>query len=577
MAVDTEVPASRLDRWFGSYRAALGNRDLRRLLGALLVSSTGSWAYNVALLAYVYDRTHSLGWVGAAGLVRFIPALTLSAYGGVIAERTNRIRLMVGADLVCALWQGLLALVAATGGAPWMALLLAGLTAATNIVYSPAVAATIPAVVDEDNLVAANALNGTIDNVVVVLGPALGAALLLLGSPASAFTVNAASFLLSALLVSRVRTHTPPVEFDESDGVGPLAQMAVGVRTIVGLPSARTLVAYCALVSFLYGTDTVLFISVSEQRLGLGSHGFGYLLAGLGIGGILMAAAVDRLAGSARLAPIIIAGVAGYCLPTAILAFTHSPTVAVLTQVVRGGSTLVVDVLAITCLQRSVPAENLARVFGVFFAFVLGAISLGVIVTPPLVNGVGLNATLIIMAVAPLVIAALGYPELTRIDRATAARSAELEPRVELLERLEIFSSARRSVLERVAAAAEQTPFDAGHSIVREGDAADAFYVLVDGEVVVRARGEAGGQERELRRMSAPCYFGEIGILERMPRTATVTALRQCVCLKVDGSVLLDALEGTPPSSTMMENARSMLSLTHPSRAAAAASEAAVD
>ena len=197
--------------------------------------------------------------------------------------------------------------------------------------------------------------------------------------------------------------------------------MSVGVRTIFTLPAARTLVAFCALVSLLYGTDTVLLIDVSSSRLGLGPEGFGYLLAGLGLGGVLMAAAVNKLAGSARLANIIIAGVAGYCLPTALLVFIHSPALAFATEVFRGGATLIVDVLAVTALQRAVPADSLARVFGVFFAFILGAISLGVIITPPTVHALGLNGALIAMAVGPMVLALMGYPALLAIDRQTAA------------------------------------------------------------------------------------------------------------------------------------------------------------
>src|SRR3954470_17440478 len=97
---------NRLRAWLGGYRSALASRDLRLLFAGLVISESGTWAYNVALLAFVFDRTHSLGWVGAAGLVRFIPALLLSAYGGVVAERTERVRLMVGADVLCALFQG---------------------------------------------------------------------------------------------------------------------------------------------------------------------------------------------------------------------------------------------------------------------------------------------------------------------------------------------------------------------------------------------------------------------------------------------------------------------------------------
>ena len=99
-----------------------------------------------------------------------------------------------------------------------------------------------------------------------------------------------------------------------------------------------------------------------------------------------MAALVNRLAASPRLAPIIIAGVAGYCLPTALLAVTHSPGLAFVSEILRGAATLVVDVLAITSLQRAVPSEQLARVFGVFFAFVLTAISLGALIAPAVVS-----------------------------------------------------------------------------------------------------------------------------------------------------------------------------------------------
>src|ERR1019366_3257276 len=159
--------------------------------------------------------------------------------------------------------------------------------------------------------------------------------------------VNAASFVISAGLVSRIRARSQPVDVTEQGTAGPLAQMAVGVRTILALPAARTLVAFCALVSFVYGTDTVLFVGVSEHRLGTGSEGFGYLLAGLGVAGGLMAAGVNRLparpAASRRLAPIISAGVGGYCLPTALLPVIGSPEIAFGLEVVRGASTLVVD------------------------------------------------------------------------------------------------------------------------------------------------------------------------------------------------------------------------------------------
>jgi MFS family permease len=552
--------------WGAGYRAVLRDHDLRLLFAGLVTSATGSWAYNVALLAFAFDQTHSLGWVGAAGLARFVPALVFSSYGGVVAERFERVKVMVGSDVLCCLWQGCLAATAALDGPIELALVLAALTAITNTPYNPAVAATIPDLADEDRLVAANALNGTIENLVVVLGPAIGAVVLALGSPALTFGIDAASFAISALLVSRIRSRSQPVDVTEGGEAGPLRQMAVGLRTITESPAVRTVVAYCVLVSFVYGTDTVLFIAVSDHKLDTGPEGFGYLMAGLGVGGILMAGLLDRLAASGRLARLIVTGTALYCLPTLLLAVIHSPVLAFALQILRGGATLVVDVLAVTALQRAVSSEQLARVFGVFFALILGAISLGALIAAPIVNGLGLDAALVVLGLGPAALGLAGYPILARLDRDSAARVAELAPRIAVLERLPIFAGAGRPALERLAGAADEVELPAGEAIVREGDPADAIFVLVDGRVEVTSRGEAGGEPTHLREMGPGTYFGEIGVLEAIPRTATVTAIEDCRCLRLDADDFLAGVTAGPTPTTLLEDARSRLARTHPSR-----------
>jgi CRP-like cAMP-binding protein len=135
----------------------------------------------------------------------------------------------------------------------------------------------------------------------------------------------------------------------------------------------------------------------------------------------------------------------------------------------------------------------------------------------------------------------------------------------------------RRTILERQASTAQEARFGVGAAIVREGEDADALYVLTDGEVEVSARGEAGGPEKRIRVMTAPTYFGEIGVLERIPRTATVTALGPVQVLRIDGDALLDALTASPASSSLMESALGRLTLTHPVTAASFGSEAGIE
>jgi CRP-like cAMP-binding protein len=362
-----------------------------------------------------------------------------------------------------------------------------------------------------------------------------------------------------------MKARSKPVDVTAEGEAGPLAQMMVGARTIFESRAARVPVALCALVSFVYGTDTVLFVGVSEAKLGTGSEGFGYLVAGLGVGGVLAAGAVNRLAGNRRLALIITLGAALYCLPTALLTVIHSPVLACVLQVVRGGATLIVDVLAVTALQRVVPNDAIARVFGVFFAFVLGAISLGALITPPIVSALSLDGGLIFMALVPAALALLAYPALASLDQTAAARFAELAPRIAILERLGIFAMAPQPVLERLAAACTEVEFAPGDAIVREGEPADALYVILEGSVGVTARGEEGSDKR-LRTMGPETYFGEIGLLERIPRTATVIAEAPTRCYRIDGDEFLGALMETPPATSLLEGARTRLALTHPSR-----------
>jgi len=167
---------------------------------------------------------------------------------------------------------------------------------------------------------------------------------------------------------------------------------------------------------------------------------------------------------------------------------------------------------------------------------------------------------------APTALGLLGYMSLRRIDVAASIQAEALAPRVALLEKLDMFATASRLVLERLAEAEADVDFAAGTPIVVEGDPSDALYVLVEGEVEVRSHGEQGLPERLIATLRAPSYFGEIGVIGHIPRTATVTALTDCQCARIEGTALLEALNATGPSSSLVDLASSRLSVTYPSQ-----------
>jgi MFS family permease len=563
-ATTAEVEGQPEKRAKAGYRSLFGIRDYRLLFAGLVTSQSGSWAYNVALVVYVFNATHSPAWVAAASMARFLSALLSSAFGGVVADRVERVRLMVTLDTIAMVVQAGLAAVAALNAPALLIIVLATLTSVTTASYDPTARATIPAVVGEEHLAAANSVQAAVENLTIIIGPAIGGLLLLVGAAPLVFAINAATFGFSALVVSRIRTRSTPGDATEGGKLGPLQQMGVGIKAFLSSSTVVVLAGFGIVASLLYGTDTVLFVVLSKQQLGTGSQGYGYLLAALGAGGLVVAPFMNRIAGMRRLGTIIVAGMIVFALPTALLAVVHSPAIAFGLEVVRGGGTIVVDVLAITALQRAVSPDVVARVFGVFFALNIAAMALGALLMPILLGPFGLTTTLLIVGFSVPALTALSYPKLRVIDRQAVGQLAAIEPRIAIMQRLDILGGASRATLERLALSAVEETVPARQVIIQEGDEADDFFVLVGGEAEVVAAGEAGVAQM-LGMLTPPNYFGEIGLLARRPRTATVRAVTECSIYRLRGDEFVDALTAASLSASTLGGAQRRLARTHPS------------
>src|SRR5579875_3385010 len=195
-----------------------------RLLAVLAASQLGDWLYNLALLAYIQERTHSTVWLGVTTAARIGPMVAGGPIGGLIADRFDRRRLMFVSDAVRGGIMGALVLVALAGLPVALVPVLAAAATLAGIAYPSSVAAVTPRLVDGDDLAAANGARGTIAPACVALGPALGAVLLLIGPPPVALAVNALTFLVSAALIASlpagVAFARAPQEQDGDPGAG---------------------------------------------------------------------------------------------------------------------------------------------------------------------------------------------------------------------------------------------------------------------------------------------------------------------------------------------------------------------
>jgi predicted MFS family arabinose efflux permease len=543
----------------GGIRGALGHRDFRLLLGGQAISNTGDWLYNVSLVVYVLDVTGSGAWVAATNLVRFLPYLLFGTFGGVIADRYDRKKVMIAADLARGIVMVGLTLVAASRGSAVAAIALATASTTFSSAYLPSIHAATPSLVGEDDLAAANTLTSTIENVALALGPAIGGVLLLLGSPAVAFGVNAASFVVSAAFTASIRTSLVPGGADEEAPPSLRERVREGFGAIRSSSTMKVLLAMSIGFTIFYGQEIVLYALASGELFGIGDDGLAFLWASIGLGGVLAAGITGRVARRPRQAAILGFVSVLSAVPMILLAFVHTPALVYPLVAIEGATVIVADVVFMTMMQRTVASDVLGRVFGIMDSLMVGGIMLGTVLAPVLVRIAGLEVAMIAAGGLVVLITALALPRARAVDREAAARAADLAERVELLERTEIFEGASRTTLEGLAASAVREEVAAGTVVITEGAPADDLFVIVSGTVDVASRGTRVAEE------GPGDHFGEIGVIERLPRTATVTAATDCVLYRIGGEDFLRTVSEAPRmSGRLVSTVATRLSRTHP-------------
>jgi MFS family permease len=537
---------NRLRERLGESRRALRevyrNRGLRRLQFAWAGSIIGSWAYSVAIAVYAY-RSGGASAVGLVGLIRWLPAAVASPLASVLGDRFPRVPVMLGADLLRAAALGGMAasvLLHAPAGAVYA---LAASVAVVSTAFQPAQAALLPALArSPEELTAANVSSSTLESLGFCAGPALGGILLTVSSTWVVFTVTGATFLWSALqLTALLSGDEPPLERRERPGL--VNELAAGFRTIaqerrlqlvIGLFSAQTLV---------YGAFSVLLAVSALQLLHLGPGGVGYLNSAVGVGGILGSVVALAVVGRRGLASIFGLGVAGAGGPLLLVGLRPSTAVTVLAFGLIGLANIVEDVAGYTLLQRTTPAEVLARVFGVLHSLFFATVALGAILAPRAIDLIGVRWSLVTVgAVLPIVTAATRVP-LAALDDLAVEREREME----LLRAIPIFWPLSQPVLEGLASRLVPVQARAGENVVRQGESGDRFYIVADGEIAISL--ESGRP-----RVEGPgSYFGEIALLRDVPRTATVSARTDVELFALERDDFLAAVTGHSASAEAAE------------------------
>ena len=514
-------------------RDTLANDGIRRLELGWSLGIAADAALSVVLLVIAYQR----GGVVATGLLgasRMVPAVVVAMFTGALLQHVSgRALLLAIAVIRAAAALVAVGLIVADAPLPWLFVLAAVVGAAGAPVV--AVSATLmPAVArSPTELVAANVAWGTGEGAGALAGSFLAGILIAGDESALVAAAAAIAFALTGVAVLGLR-----FEQVEDAAGGGRGSRSLRLRDGLAVLRRRAIVRWTMLAVYgqvlTRGVLNTLAVVAAIELLGMGEGGVGLLNAALGLGGLFGAVLAMSTVRTHRLVRAQTAALAYWGAPIAVIGLWPVPAVGLAAMVVIGVANALFDVSIHTLLQRASTNAERAPVFSILESSVgLGALT-GSLLGPVIVAAFGVRLGLAVTGTFLPILALVVYGRLARLDKVTAVD----ESLVDLLREVEAFRALPMTAIERVAAGARPASFAAGSVLMREGEPGDQFVVIEDGEVEVSIGGHG------VHRMGHGSGLGEIALVRRSARTATVTALTPISCFCVDAPTFLAAVSG---------------------------------
>ncbi|MGI8498022.1 MAG: MFS transporter [Gemmatimonadaceae bacterium] len=346
--------------------AAFRQRDFRSYLAGVIVSTLGSQMQDVAVGWQLYERTHSAMALGLVGLVQVIPVILLVLPAGHAADRFDRRRLLMLAEMVMAAAAIGLAVISFTGAPTpliYGAMLLSGISRAF---YGPARSSLLAQLVSRETFGSAVTWNSGGWQLASVAGPALGGAVIGLTRAATlAYVLNATAALSFVALLATIRSRAPA----RSQDVATWSTLIAGVRFVA---RTKTLLASITLDMFavLLGGATTLLPMFAKDILHVGPSGLGWLLAAPSIGAFVMAMALAHRPPLRRAGPTLLWAVTGFGAATILFGLSRSYGLSLVALVLTGAFDNISVVVRSTLLQLLTPDDMRGRVSAVNSVFI---------------------------------------------------------------------------------------------------------------------------------------------------------------------------------------------------------------
>jgi MFS family permease len=515
-----------------------GPRPTRRLEAASALWTTGEAIYLVELIVYAF-QVGGAPVVALVTVLQSLPSVVLAPAFMAATERIRRQQLLAGVLAVRFLAIAAAGALLATDGPAAGVLVVAAIDGIASTVLRPIRGTLVPMLArSPEELVAANVGITTGMSGASLVGPAVAAAVLALGSVQATFLLAAVLILAALATTARLR--------NVADGPvsRPMQRPGLaGLKALADLPAARTIIAVTVGQRFIRGMLTVLVATTALQLLVLDDAGVGVLNAAVGLGMVLGSVLSVALVGQPRLAAAFAGAIALQGLGLAGPALVPLVVPAFAFFVASGAGKAILEVAGNSLLQRTIPTAARGQVLALLESFVTASLAAGAVAASLLVNWLGPSGALLAAGGLEVVLAVISWPWIRTVDAAAVVPERQMR----LLRSVAFFRPLQLTTIEDLAGRLENVNAPAGADIVLQGEAGDRFYIVETGRLETLIDGEP------IRALGPGDAFGEIALLRDVPRTATVRASTDATLASLTREDFLSAVTGHTDSATAAE------------------------
>jgi MFS family permease len=391
--------------------AALSVPNYRRYYGGQSISMIGTWMQMTAQAWLVLSLTHSSTWLGVVVALQTLPVLILGPYGGVIADRVDKRKLMIVLQSAMGIQALALGLLTVSGVVTvWEIGVLAALLGLNNAFENPARQSFMLELVGPEHLRNAVSLNSVLVNVARTIGPAVAGVLIATVGDGVCFLVNAGSFVavVASLTTMERATLSPTEPTPRARG-----QLREGLRYVRSTPQLAVPLLMMGVAGCLTYEFQVTLPVMADRGLNVGAAGFGFMTASMGLGAVvggLMVAA----RGKTGLRPLVLAA-SGFAVAMTMATLAPNLALELVALALAGAASISFMSTGNSTLQLNAAPEMRGRVMSLWFVAFQGSTPVGGPIVGWLMAVIGPRAGLGLGAITVLLVALGGLVALRRM------------------------------------------------------------------------------------------------------------------------------------------------------------------